>query len=159
MEFKEFYKNIQDYLSINFFMSVYSFVKRSKVAPANSSQELLKTLAYLHCKNWLYYSQENGKLVTVIGAYRIKEFNKEKITVMPEEEEGDILFIPINASTSKDKLIYRKLLKGYLEENPNVNELIFHDRNSNEIKRYPLKRKENVATKIAQSAEHPTISK
>lgn len=106
--------------------------------PEKKASEILKILMYVNNKGWLYTSSVEGKLKAVICAYKIKE--GDSLTQMPIKEEGNILYVPFVLSIEKNVNLFhiiRESCKLYLEENPEVEEIILEDKN-NQIKRYKL---------------------
>lgn len=133
------YEEIKKYLEIQFFLKVFQLVVSSKVCPETTPEQWLKTLSYMHEKDWLYYGKEEGKLVTVVGAYRVKE-HKDNFDKLPEKEEGKILYIAFMSSIAKDKTLPGKMLADYIKANE-VDKIIYHKGNNDEnIKSYNLRR-------------------
>lgn len=112
-------------------LQIYRFVKESGVRPETTAEEWLDIITYMYDKDWLYCEYEENKLVTVVGAYRIKEYKEELSSKLPTCEEGTILYIPFSCSVSKDKLMQRKMLKKYLKKHE-ISELIFKEHKNNE---------------------------
>lgn len=160
-DFIKFYEGIQSLMEYRFLFQVLDFIMASGVCPKSDQDHWIKTLSFMHCKDWIYYHYEDGKLVTVIGAYRIKTFDKNIIDVLPEEQEGDILYIPFNVSVATDLFIMKKMLSSYLKENHSIKEIIFYERNSDEkIKRFKIKGdRANVKGESSKFAEPPNVSK
>ena len=139
MTYEEHLNKVQEFIQFQFFLKIFNIVSTSGVCPDTTAQEWLKTLSYMHTKGWLFYGQEQGKIVTILGAYRIKEFDESKTDTMPIEEEGDILYIPFVVSYAKDKMILKKMLNDYAKLYPNIKEVIFYERNSDDkIKRFKI---------------------
>lgn len=103
--------------------------------------EIFNILMYVHTKGWLYTPVENGEIVAVVCAYKIPEVNEDTLKKMPLKEEGNILYAPFVLSIKKDVNLFhviRESCKAYLEQNPEVEEIVLEDKN-NKIKRFPLK--------------------
>ena len=126
------YESLKNHLQNIFLVNVLMFLKNSGSAPDTTMDEWMKTISHMHDRGWLYYTKSEGQIVTVVGAYRIKEFNEDKIDIMPDKEEGNILFINFAASTSKHKVTLKKMLSKYLKENPDITEMYFYARNQDE---------------------------
>lgn len=138
-----FKSEIDRYLEISLFLQVYKLVLSSGVASQNSSEEWLKTLIYMHLKGWLFFHKEEGQLVSVVGAYRVKEYDKKLIDKMPDKEEGDILFVVFAASKADDKQVLVKMLRKYKEKNPDIKKvLMFKEETPDEPIEYVFKTKE-----------------
>lgn len=109
--------------------------------PEKKPSEVLRILLYTQERGWIYTPNIDGDIKAVICAYRIKDVSDESLTKMPVKDEGNILYVPFIVSTEKDKSLFhviRESCKIYLEQNPDIEELAFEDKNNN-IKRYNLK--------------------
>lgn len=93
-----------------------------------------------HLHGFLYVGFEQGKLSLVTVGYRVKDISKNLGDVLPDNEEGDILYVPLLVSKSMDKFQVLKMLHFYLKDNPNVREVAYHDRGTNHIKHFMLRR-------------------
>ncbi len=115
-----------------------------------SASSLLKILMFLESKGWLYILEDKA----VVAAYRIKEISE--LTKIPENECGTILYVPMVISLKKEENVYkivRSALNIYLEENPDITELVLEDKNE-KLKRYKIgdkngKLEESTATSYA----------
>lgn len=155
------YNNLVQFVINSFLFNIYGILLKSKVCPATSQAEWLKTLAVMHVKGWLYYGYENGEVKVVVGAYRMKEFDEKKTDVLPKKEEGDILYVAFMASIADDKLLPKKLLTQHLEKNKNIKEVILYRRNSDtDLSRIKVNRKEesNVKAENAGGSGVPAES-
>lgn len=141
MDGKVMYNDVLRYLEINLILKLWTFVSSSQVCPETTLDEWLKILCYMHEKGWVYNWKKDGKLVCVVGAYRIKEFTESTKDVLPDKEEGDILYIPFAVSEANDPFILKKMLEAYLKkQSVPVKEIILYERNSDEkIRRFKLK--------------------
>ena len=101
-------------------------LKDSNIYKDTKPSDWFRVLMFMHKNGWLYFAQEDGEIVLVVGMYRIKKFNLNDIKKLPEKEEGDILYIPFFASHAKDKMLPRKLLKQYLDNHKNIKEIAFY---------------------------------
>lgn len=109
--------------------------------PEKKPSEIMKILLYTQAKGWIYTPNINGEIKAVICAYRIKDLSDDSLTKIPIKEEGNILYVPFIVSMEKEKSLFhviRESCKLYLEQNPDIEELAFEDKNNN-IKRYNLK--------------------
>lgn len=127
--------------SMDILLKSLDLIIENKVWEDRKPSDILRILNYVHNKGWLYIPRENNEIIAIICAYRIKEITKDSLIKLPLKEEGDILYVPFVLSLNKKDNIFkiiRNLMKTYLDENPNVNEIILEDKN-NKIKSYNLK--------------------
>lgn len=118
--------------------------------PELKPSEIFKIIFYAHNKGWLYAPTANGKVQCVICAYRISEVNEQTLLRVPLKEEGNILYVPFFLSLNKEENIFRitrETLKIYLENNPDVTEMVLQDKNE-KIKRYSLRGDNNENAEI-----------
>lgn len=136
-EFNDFCKKIKDFIEVRSFLAIYEFIVKSKVCPDTSNQDWFNTLCYMHTKGWLYVVNDKGKIAVVIGAYRVK--NLDNLDILPEIENGEILYVPFCASISDDNTILKKMLDSYSERNPDVKEVIFKKfKDGEKLKRFEI---------------------
>lgn len=114
-------------LTLNFLLGVYKKVVDSGGSPDTTRDEWLKIIAYMHEKKWLHYGYEEGKIVAIVGAYRVKEFKETQ--EIPEKEEGINFYVQFTVSTAKDKNMIGSMLRGYLKEHPKVTKVGYYKRN------------------------------
>lgn len=133
-------------------MKVVEFVLRSNVCPGTSKTDWMNTLISMHINKWLYVVRKNGKIVVVIGAYRVKEFNEESAEILPVKEEGHILYVPFVISMANDTFMLKRMLDDHLTKNPEIKELVFYERDSDvKFKRIPVERgKDNGKEKTSE---------
>lgn len=118
---------------------------KAKVLGDMTPGEYLMVLMYCHTKGWLYLSQHDGKVVSVIAAYRIPEVTEAYMGKLPPQEGGTILYIPMAASLDPSENVFksmRETLRKYLEQNPDITEIVIEKEN-NQLKRYKRKGVEN----------------
>jgi hypothetical protein len=60
-------------------------------------------------------------------AYRVKESDEKKLDDVPEIEEGNVVYIPFAASIARDRLLIRRMTSEWLENNKNIEEIVFKD--------------------------------
>lgn len=142
------YESLKNHFENIFLSNIIKFLKNSGSGPDTTIDEWMRIVSHMHDKGWLYYTKQNGQIVTILGAYRIKEFDKDKIDLMPEKEEGNILFVNFAASTADHKNTLRNMTKKYLRNNPNVEEIIYYSGNQDkELTRLKIKGADNVQEK------------
>lgn len=134
-----FYEDVRKFIDLQVFLKVFALIDKSGIWPESNRDEKLKAVAHMHEMGWLYYWQEEGKIVTVIGAYRIKKFDDSKPDVLEEEKEGKILYSPLFVSKSNDTNVALKMLRAYLDINKDIKEVIFYERNTKKVKKYKIK--------------------
>lgn len=134
---QDFSKKITDFLEVRSFLAVYEFIVKSNVCPETDRKQWFNTLVYMHTKGWIYLNTKKGSINCVVGAYRVN--NLDNFDTLPVEEEGNILYIPFAASISDDKLTLKKMLDKYTQSNPDIKEIVFYERNSQDkFKRFKL---------------------
>lgn len=123
----QFYNGLVKHIKYTFVLGIIDLIIKSKVRPETTPEEWLKIVSYLYDKNWLHYGYEGTKVVTVLAAYRIKEFDEMKESQLPKKEEGNIIYVPFAASISKDKMIIRRITSEYVAKHPETEQIIFKD--------------------------------
>lgn len=121
-------------------LKAFDLILKHKIWEDKTPSEILKILMYLHTKGWLYIPVVDGKIEAIIAAYRIEYINDSSLVKIPVTEIGNTLYVPLALNLS-DKSLYRTIrnsLKSYLEDNPNVNEIVFEELRTNKIKRHKL---------------------
>lgn len=114
----------------------------SKCCPDTLSRKWLQDLLYAHSKGWLYVRFEKDEVVMCAAAYRVPMKTKELGSRWPRVELGHKLYIPFCASKSNNRMILLSSLKQFLRDNPDVDEVIFHYRNSDDlVRRYEVLKK------------------
>jgi len=154
------HRNLVNYVLINFLFNIYGILLKSGVCPETKKGEWLKTISEMHVRGMLYYGNEDGQVKVVVGAWKIKEFNEKVIDMIPEKEEGNILYVSFMASMAQDKTLPRKLLNNYLQNHQEVDEVVFYERNSDtKFKRLKVNRKKeekpDVEIKGSESSNVP----
>lgn len=102
--------------------------------------EILRILLHVHSKGWLYTPHKDGEITAVICAYRIKEVTDENLTKIPKEDSGNILYVPFVFSLKIESNLFsiiRETCKIYLEQNPDIEEIVLEDKNK-QVKKYKL---------------------
>jgi hypothetical protein len=108
---------------------ICDLVIRSGVCPEIMPLEWMRRILYMHRRRWLYCSLKGNQVVAVAGAYRIPEWDDKYLHVLPEAEEGNILYVPFVAAEGKIPVAPLRLLRFSLRENPNVREVIYYRKN------------------------------
>lgn len=109
---------------------IHNIVQKHNLCPKNTKSEWLEIICYMREKNWLYFIVENDQLKGVLGAYRIEEYNEHTEDSLPTEEKGNILYVPFACSESKDRLVWLKMLRGYLKDH-DIKKVVFNERKKN----------------------------
>lgn len=153
-----FYDGLIIHIQYNFILSIIDLIIKSKVRSETTPAQWIEIVSFMHENNWLYYGYENGRVVTVLGAYRIKEFDESKEQDLPAVEEGNIVYVPFAASISKDRMIIRKITTEYLEKHPEVEEIIFRDDTKDKYIRIKIGEEngKSTATSLANTANVST---
>ena len=108
---------------------VMEMVMKAGLRPSMKPSDWLAVLIYLSKKGWLKVFEKDGNVTVATAAYRIKEFNKDMVDNLPKKEEGNILFVPFFLSREQDRMTVPKIIKAYLDENKDIEEIIFEDKN------------------------------
>jgi len=133
------YDDVLKYLNIDLTLKIYRFVIKSGVCPETTPAEWLHIICYMHERGWIKIERKDGKIESVVGRYKVKEFKEEDLDKMPEKEEGTILVVPFACSVSEDKTILKKIFNQYRKSNE-ISEIVFYERNSNtKFKRFKIK--------------------
>ena len=130
-------------------MQATKIVMDSGVCPESARifSDWFRMIMFCHERGYLYLGYKEGKVDLVAIAYRVNEVTDETGDEFPDKEEGNILYVPIVASKSDDKLKLTRLLRFYLKDNPEVTEIAYHYRNSEKLKRFYLRRQYSGQTK------------
>lgn len=114
-------------------LAVNYLVHLKKPWPTATAYEMFKVIFYAHTKGWLYAALDSeGVLDMVAIMYRVPEYKQEESYILPEEENGDILYVPMFLSVSEDKMRAMKLFKKILKSMPEVKRVKFEHRGSYE---------------------------
>ena len=117
-------------------IEAFKLVVKSGLFPDTPLKEWVPLLLFLHKKGFLWAAFEKDKVVVVCVAYKVKEVPQEFPKNYPDKEEGNILYIPWMISVAEDKFLPKKLLTSYLNRNPGIEEIAFHDLLKQEIIRH-----------------------
>jgi hypothetical protein len=108
---------------------IYVLIAQSGVCPETKPYEWVKTLLYLHSKGWLWSVVDKDNNVEMAAAmYRVPSLDKKYTDVLPEKEEGNILYIPFFVSVSKDTKKAQKVFKKYLKRSVDIETIAFFER-------------------------------
>jgi len=103
-----------------------------------------KLVKFAHTHGYLYVGFDGEEIDLVVIAYRVKETTDKAIEVLPEKEDGEILYVLISVSNSKDKLKMNKLRKYFILNNPDVKKIALHHRGDREkLRIYNIREKVN----------------
>ena len=110
-----------------------------------------KIVKFTHTHGWLFVGFDNKEIYLVAVAYKVPEVDAHTGDELPIVEGGDIVYVPLMVSTSKDKLKPLRMLRYYLSQNPDVKEIAYSYRGTNRIKRFTL-RSQDGKIKVTESA-------
>lgn len=114
-------------------------VIRSGVCPETDEKEWAKLILYAHTRGFLYTSPDKQ---TVVCAYRSNSDTHQK--EMPKFEDGKHLHVVWTASESTDKNSLLKLMRSYLKDNQDIEDISYFRRNSDtDFKKLKLKGRHN----------------
>lgn len=152
------YESLKQHFENIFLSKVIAFLKNSGTGPEATIDEWMRIVAHMHDRGWLYYTKQDSQIVTILGAYRIKTFDEKKIDLMPDKEEGNILFVSFAASTANHKNTLREMTAKYLKNNPDLKEIIYYSGNQDKkVTRLKIKGADNVK-KETKPTEHAGVS-
>ncbi|MCM8775086.1 MAG: hypothetical protein NC930_01835 [Candidatus Omnitrophica bacterium] len=107
----------------------YDLAHTSGIFYDQMTLEWTTNLIRLYERGWLYGVFSRDDLIAVAGAYRIKQWDEKYRYELPDQEEGNILYVSFFASESDDMSEPLKFLRHFLRENPDINELIYYKKN------------------------------
>lgn len=126
--------------NIKIILQALDLIIETSLWPEKKPSDIFNILMYVHHKGWLYTPMVDGKITAILCAYRIKEVTDESLVKMPVNEEGKILYVPFVISVNKNTNLFhivRESCKIYLENNPDIEEIVLEDKNQ-KIKKYSL---------------------
>lgn len=113
----------------------------NKTCNESSLVKWTKIVFFAHNHGFLYCGfDQKGKIDLACIAYRVTDFEPSDDVMLPDREEGDILHVVAVASKTKDGKKLLRLLKWYLREHPEVSEIAYHHRNSDNHKIFVIRR-------------------
>jgi hypothetical protein len=116
---------------------IYLLVAQSGIDDKTTPAEWVKKLLYLHSKGWLWATvDEKNEVEIAVALYRIPSTDDKYTEVLPEKEEGRILYVPFFVSRAKDPMKAKKMLTQYLKKHEDVDEIYFEDGSDNKMKRF-----------------------
>lgn len=120
-------------------MEITHLVMKSGVCPESPRKfsEWFSLIREAHRLGYLYVGFCDDAIDLAVIAYRVSELNDKTGDDLPKEESGNILYVSIASSISKDRLKMTRLLRVYLEDNPSVEEIAYH--NHGKLKRFHLR--------------------
>ncbi len=129
----------------------FALIKEAKVLEHLKDADIIKLLLFCDNKGWMHYDFDGIKILLVGCAYNVKEFDPKTQHKLPEKSEGHIMFVPFIASRTKDKFKFKKMMSGYLKDNPETSEIVYYKDDEETPTVYKLKgeksgKKERVLT-------------
>lgn len=112
-------------------IQAYELVRRSDVFFDRAPLEWTRQFYSMHKRGWLYGATEGERLLAIAGAFRIPEWDERYRYEIPEFECGNLLYVSFFCSQSDDITVALKLLKHFLKENSDVNEMIYYKKDWN----------------------------
>lgn len=87
---------------------------------------------FAHQKGYLYVGTDpnTSHIDLVVIGYRVPEITTDCGKELPLEESGKILYVPMLASTSKDRTKLIKILRFYLKSNQDIERIAYRWRGS-----------------------------
>jgi hypothetical protein len=109
---------------------------KSNVCPDSPREDLMKAILFSHEKGYLLTNKDASAFANV---YRVK--SETEVDKIPDVENGDLAYVNFAVSEEKNPFVLLKMLRGYVNANPEVKELIYFRRNSDaDFKRIFIKR-------------------
>lgn len=106
-------------------IKAYELVRSSEVFFDRASLEWASQFYSMYKRGWLYGATQGEELLAVAGAFRIPEWDEKYRHEIPEKESGNLLYVSFFCSQSSDNTVALKLLKCFLRENPEIEEIIY----------------------------------
>ena len=117
-------------------LKCFSMACKSNVCPESPREDLMKAILFSHEKGYLLTNKDASAFANV---YRVK--NESEVDKIPDVEEGSLAYVNFAVSEEKNPFVLLKMLRGYVNANPEVKELIYFRRNSDtDFKRIHIKR-------------------
>lgn len=110
-------------------IQAYELLVKERPYPDRDYKYYAKLILFTHDRGYLYFGKEEGKVKAVAIAYRVKDLENNK--EIPEEDDGDILFVPMLVSKARNKRIPLKMLRVALKMNPGIKEVKYMRRVKN----------------------------
>jgi hypothetical protein len=104
---------------------IMQIVVRSGVCPDTSEKDWAKLILFAHTRGFLYI---NADKTTAVCAYRSN--SEEHLKEMPMVEDGTHLHVVWAASESDDSNSLLKLMRSYLKDNKDIEDISYHRRNN-----------------------------
>ncbi len=120
---------------MNQILQSFDIIIESRLWKELKPSKVLQVLMYMNNKGWLYLSGD-----AVIGAYRIPSVTVEHMDILPRNEMGNILYVPLVLSLNKNTNIFkdvRREMRKYLEKNIDIIEIVLQGKDD-KIRRYKI---------------------
>lgn len=104
---------------------IMQIVVRSGVCPDTDEKEWAKLILFSHTRGFLYINPDK---TTAVCAYRSD--SDKHLDEMPMIENGKHLHVVWAASESNDQNSLLKLMRSYLKENKDIEDISYHRRNN-----------------------------
>lgn len=116
-------------------------IEETNVCPDSTMDEMRNVVKYAHDHGYLFTNREANAFVC---GYRIPEINDRWKTTIPENEIGEIFFVNFAVSDDSNKWTLLRMLRSFLKDNPDIEELCYYRRNSDkDFKRIHIRRPSN----------------
>jgi hypothetical protein len=130
---KETYNDSQKELLVR----IMQIVIRSGVCPDTSEKDWAKLILFAHTRGFLYVNPDK---TTAVCAYRSN--NPEHSKEMPVIEDGKHLHVVWAASESADKNSLLKMMRSFLKQNEDIEDVSYYRRNSDtDFKKLTVRKK------------------
>lgn len=129
-------------------IEITKLLVRSGVCPQASRNfaDWWKFVKFAHQKGYLYVGFDaDGDIDIVVVGYKVENLDESVGKNLPVNESGNILYVPILTSRSKDRLKMKKMLNAYLDNNPSVHQIAYRWRGKfNDLRTKILRRSAHV---------------
>lgn len=97
-----------------FLGKILHLVTSSGVCPETTLKEWLKIIPFAHEKGYLWTRMDGEEPTVAVLCYRMPEWKEEYANVMPEKEEGNILYIGFAVSKCNSSSSLLRMLRAYI---------------------------------------------
>lgn len=116
-------------------MAMIQLILGSKVRNQLTPKDWVKVLLIAESRGMLYYGFDNDKLSKIAIAYRVPEITENVDEIIPQKEEGTILWVAVFVSLSQDKDWIKKEGADFFNRYKDISEIAYEDEINEKIVR------------------------